>query len=174
MTSALERLTDRPPPTRDELLAIYLNDHLAGSMMGIELVKRAAGEHADTPLGGFLSGLAAEIEADRQALRAIMTHVGARESPGKLAIAWAAEKAGRLKLNGTLLRRSPLTPMLELEALATGIFGKLQLWKALSALDRDWGPAGARLPELIARAEDQLERIEEHRLAAARDAVASE
>jgi hypothetical protein len=173
MTSALERLKDRPPPTPDDLLAIYLNDHLAGSMTAIELIKRASGEHAGTPLGAFLNGLAAEIEADRQALRAVMAHIGAREHPVKLALAWAAEKAGRLKLNGTLVRQSPLTPLLELEALETGIGGKLQLWRTLTALDRDIGPTRERVPELIARAEDQLERVEEQRIASARDALAS-
>jgi len=173
MTSALDRLKDRPPPTSDDLLAIYLNDHLAGSMTAIELIKRASGEHAGTPLGGFLSALAAEIEADRQSLRAVMAHIGAREHPVKLAVAWAAEKAGRLKLNGTLLSRSPLTPLLELEALETGISGKRQLWRTLDVLERDIGPTRERIPELIARAEDQLARVEEQRIAAARGALAT-
>ena len=49
-------------------LAIYLNDHLAGSMTGIELVKRAARQYDGTPLGDFFAGLGAEIEEDRNAL----------------------------------------------------------------------------------------------------------
>ena len=31
-------------------LAIYLNDHLAGSTVGLELAKRAAGANEETPM----------------------------------------------------------------------------------------------------------------------------
>ena len=47
-------------------LAVYLNDHLAGSTAVIELVRRAAREHAGTELGGFLVMLQAEIARDRR------------------------------------------------------------------------------------------------------------
>ena len=38
-------------------LAVYLNDHLAGSTAIVELVRRAAREHEGTELGGFLARL---------------------------------------------------------------------------------------------------------------------
>jgi hypothetical protein len=146
-------------------LAVYLNDHLAGATGIVELVRRAAGEHAGTDLGAFLTGLAAEVAQDRRALRALMQATGTRPQVAKVAAAWAAEKAGRLKLNGRLLKPSPLSPLVELEAIETGIYGKLLLWQALR--DRRPPAAGAvDLDELIARATRQLSDVERHRLAA--------
>jgi hypothetical protein len=39
-------------------LAVYLNDHLAGSTAIVELVRRAAREHEGIELGGFLTASA--------------------------------------------------------------------------------------------------------------------
>src|SRR5215210_1051121 len=38
----------------EDLLAIYLNDHLAGSTVGTELAKRARRENEATPLGAYV------------------------------------------------------------------------------------------------------------------------
>lgn len=146
-------------------LAVYLNDHLAGSTGIVELVRRAAREHAGTDLGAFLTRLGREIAEDRRALRGLMRATGTRPQVAKVAAAWAAEKAGRLKLNGRLLKQSPLSPLVELEAIETGVYGKLLLWQAL----RDRRPPGSAaidLDELIARARGQLSDVERHRLAA--------
>ena len=92
-----------------------------------------------------------------------MTAAGARPQVAKVALAWLAEKAGRLKPNGRIVRGSPLSPVVELEALEIGIYGKLLLWKLL----RDRRPPGSTavdLDELIARAERQLAELESHRL----------
>ena len=51
--------------SRDKLLSIYLNDHLAGATLGIELVKRSRASNKGTPLGDFLDRLLREIETDR-------------------------------------------------------------------------------------------------------------
>jgi hypothetical protein len=146
------------------LLSIYLNDHLAGSTAVIELVRRAAREHEGTELGAFLTRLGAEISADRRALRQLMAAAGARPHVGKVALAWAGEKAGRLKLNGRLVRRSPLSPFVELEAIEIGIYGKRLLWQVLRE-QRPPGSDAVDLGELIARAERQLGDVERHRVA---------
>ena len=146
-------------------LAIYLNDHLAGSTTAVELLRRAVGEYEGTPLGEFLTGLRAEIIQDRDELKAIMAANGIEQQRYKVAAAWAAEKAGRLKFNGALVRRSPLTPMVELETLAIGIHGKEALWRALREIAPDDATA-ARLDDLIARAQRQQEDVERHRRAA--------
>jgi hypothetical protein len=147
------------------LLSVYLNDHLAGSTTAIELVRYAAREHEGTGLGSFLSRLAVEIEEDRQALRRVMAAAGARPDTAKIALAWLAEKARRLKLNGRLLRRSPLSPFIELETLELGIYGKQLLWQALRE-HRPPGAAAVDLDHLITRAERQRGEVERHRLAA--------
>ena len=148
-------------------LAVYLNDHLAGSTTAIELIHRAVAQYEGTELGTFFAELGDEIEADRDTLKAFMAENGVQPQRVKLAAAWAAEKAARLKFNGALLRRSPLTPFVELETLAIGIHGKLLLWRALRAQPAD-DVAAARLDELIARAERQRETVEGRRVEAGR------
>jgi hypothetical protein len=144
-------------------LATYLNDHLAGSMVGVELARRAASENADTPLGDFLSGLAQEIEEDRAALRELMDSVEVSPDRKKLAVAWAGEKAGRLKPNAQLVGYSPLSPLIELEMLSLGIEGKRMLWVALQTVAGEYGLPADRLAELVARARRQRDRVERQR-----------
>jgi hypothetical protein len=87
--------------------------------------------------------------------------------------AWGAEKAGRLKLNGSLLSYSPLSRLLELEGLHLGLTGKLFLWQALEgALGTSVG--GEDLRRLRRRAESQRAELEPFHLAAAREALAAE
>jgi hypothetical protein len=159
-------------PTASRYLAIYLNDHLAGSTAGLELARRAAGAHGEGELGALLTRLAGEIASDRQALRDIMASLEVGEDRAKVAAAWLGEKVGRLKLNGHLLDRSPLSPLVELEGLALGITGKLVLWRALVAVADAHGLDAARLRELTARAERQQGEVEEQRIAVARRALA--
>jgi hypothetical protein len=152
-------------------LAIYLNDHLAGATLGLELVRRASKEH-DGELGEFLHELRQQIEQDYRALLEVMDVLGVNRSRVKPALGWVAEKVGRLKLNGQLTQRSPLTPLVELDGMASGVAGKLKLWVALREVVDDES-LRARLDELSARAERQLADLEPHRLAAARLAASS-
>lgn len=151
-------------------LAIYLNDHLAGSTTAVELLRRAVGEYEGTPLGEFLAGLRAEIMQDRDELKSIMAANGIEQQRYKVAAAWVAEKATRLKFNGALIRRSPMTPFVELETLAIGIRGKELLWRALREIAPDEATAN-RLDELIARARRQQDDVERHRLEAGTGAL---
>jgi hypothetical protein len=89
-------------------LDVYLNDHLAGAMGGIELCRRALRENSGTDLGAFLEGLLAEVVDDRRVLEEVADRLSSDRSPFKPAAAWALEKAGRLKLNGQLRGYSPL------------------------------------------------------------------
>jgi hypothetical protein len=153
-----------------KLLAIYLNDHLAGATVGVELARRAAGANEGTPLGDTLEQLAAEIAEDRDALQRVMSQLGVGEDRVKVAAAWAAEKFGRLKLNGQLTGYSPLSRLVELEGLHVGISGKLELWRMLKTTSE----ARLRsfdLDELIKRAESQRRRLAPHRKAAAEEAI---
>ena len=156
-------------------LDIYLNDHFAGATFGMELSRRAAAENRGTELGAFLQVLHAEIVDDRRTLRAVMNALGIDSSPVKPAGAWLLEKAGRLKLNGHFRGHSPLSPLVELESLEAGVSGKRSLWQVL----RRAFPADARLEQfhfdaLVARAEEQLRGLEEHRLLLVPDALREE
>jgi hypothetical protein len=154
-----------------KLLGIYLNDHLAGSTAGIELVKRACSENEGTDYGRFLAELTKEIDEDRAAFVEIMDRLSIRRDPAKVAGGWVLEKMGRLKLNGQLHGYSPLSRLVELEGLALGVTGKLAGWKALRLL-ADGEPAldAPALERLIERAERQQRGLEEHRLLATREA----
>jgi hypothetical protein len=107
-----------------------------------------------------MSEIAAEIESDRQTLRELMAAMDLTPSLLKTVTGWLGEKAARIKLGG-VSRRSSLG-LLELEVLITGVSGKLQLWRALSAVDA----ADSRLGRfdfrrLAQRAEEQRRRLEE-------------
>jgi hypothetical protein len=147
-------------------LGIYLNDHLAGATALLALLDRAIEGEAGGERGPFLVRLRGELAADRDTLKAVMTANGVRAQRPKLVAAWLAEKPGRLKFNGHLLRRSPLTPLVELETLAIGVESTAQLWRVLRAQATTDGPA-ARFDELIARAERQRADVETQRLAVA-------
>jgi hypothetical protein len=148
-------------PLERDLLAIYLQDHLAGSTLGVELARRATAENAGTPLGDTLGSLAREIESDRDTLGSIMSSLKIAPSRLKNAVAWGGEKVGRLKLNGHITTRSPLSALVELEGLIMGVTGKRALWRALRRLadDGDTRLAPAQLDELLARADHQLETL---------------
>jgi hypothetical protein len=158
-----------------KLLAIYLNDHLAGATVGAMVAQRAAASNRDN--GAYypsLTILLEEIREDRASLLRIMSAVDVGSDPIKQALAWAAEKAGRLKLNGHLLSYSPLSRLDELEFLALGVTGKLALWRSLELLAPEEPRLNAdQLAELVARADRQLQTIEVCRRRAASDALLS-
>jgi hypothetical protein len=158
-----------PMPSR--LLPIYLNDHLAGATAGVELARRSLNENKGTEFEEFLRGLLSEIVEDRATLLQLMERLAVRRSRSKTAAAWAAEKVGRLKLNGQIKGYSPLSRLVELEGLATGIESKRSLWLALAQIrDRDDRLRAIDLDALAERARSQRERLEPHRLAAAAEA----
>lgn len=149
----------------DKLLSIYLNDHLAGATVGVELARRLRASNREEPAFGTpLAEIYAEIETDREALEEAMEHLGIARGRVKPAAAWAGEKLGRLKLNGQLTGYSPLSRLVELELLLIGITGKLRMWKALERTRGELDVDFARLAERAAR---QRGRVEELHLLAA-------
>jgi hypothetical protein len=158
--------------SRDRLISIYLNDHLAGATLGVELAKRSRASNEGTPLGDFLDRLLREIETDRETLKKLMRDLGIRSDRVKAYGAWAAEKLGRLKLNGQFRGYSRLSRLVELEALYLGITGKQEMWVTLQRTSANQVP-GFELEELRRRAERQAAEVEEHRVAAAEAALGS-
>ena len=155
-------------PASDTLLRIYLNDHLAGSTLGLALVRRVRRSNPDGELGEFLTWLETQIAEDRESLFRVLDAAGVRRNPVKQGTARFAEVVGRLKLNGRLRGYSDLSRLLELEGLAIGIEGKRALWTALAASGRSFP---VDLEELAARARLQQEGVERHRLDAAHRAI---
>jgi hypothetical protein len=142
-------------------LPIYLNDHYAGSTLGVELAKRAAkNNNGNAEFGPALATLASDIDQDRDSLKRMMDRLGVSEDRLKASIFWLGEKVGRLKPNGELLQFSPLSRVVEVEGLITGVSGKLSLWRTLLELaEREDRLEEGELDVLAGRAEDQLLRL---------------
>ncbi|CAL9647707.1 hypothetical protein [Streptomyces sp. enrichment culture] len=156
------------------LLGIYLNDHLAGATAGTDRAARLARTARGSALGRAIEPVAAEIAEDRTALLDIMRDLGVPVRRYKVSAAWAAEKLGRLKPNGHLVRPSPLGTLLDLEALRLGIEGKTACWQTLGRLGAaDERLDLARLAGLLERARRQQETIEEWRVRQAERALAA-
>jgi hypothetical protein len=150
-----------------KLLAIYLNDHLAGATLGVELARRLRASNQGNPeFGSALAEICAEIEADRETLKAMMEQLEVAQSRLKPLVAILGERLGRLKLNGRLWGYSPLSRLDELEFLQLGVVGKRRLWRALQHThsgDLD----DFELEALAERATGQLEQLEALHLKAA-------
>ena len=153
-------------------LAIYLQDHLAGSTAGVNLARRFVKSHAGTQAGRTLAEVGGEIEADREVLLRLMAELGIEGSRVKNTAAWLTERLARLKPNGRLSGESAYQGLHELESLVLGITGKLALWEALSLVP-EVTAASIDLDALAEGARSQRERVEKERLAFARAALAA-
>src|SRR5580704_11958747 len=159
---------------KTELLGIYLNDHLAGATVGTELARRVAGSGQKTADGEGLRRLADDIGNDRRTLLRIMAALEVPVRRYKVGAAWIGEKAGRLKLNGRLVNRSPLRDLEELELLRLGVEGKAAGWRTLrplAATDMRLDPE--QLDELMSRPRRQADQLEELRVRAAEQVISS-
>src|SRR4051812_33407903 len=112
----------------DGYLAIYLNDHLAGSTIAIEHLDDLEATAKD--IAPVLAQIRSDIEVDRSELLALMQKLGVAESPARKAGAWIAEKGARLKMRVDDKNNGALRRLEGLEAVALGIDGKLALWRA--------------------------------------------
>jgi hypothetical protein len=154
------------------MLSIYLNDHLAGSTAGTELARRIARSHQGRRESGVLEAFAEEVAQDRASLLDIMARLAIPVRGYKMRAAWIGEKAGRLKLNGYLLGRSPLSSLEELEMMRLAVEGKAAGWRTLRALAKlDARLDPAELDELLARAARQGELLEEFRVRAVTEVI---
>jgi hypothetical protein len=108
------------------------------------------------------------MATDRTALRSMMVPLGLPVRRYKGYAAWVAEKAARLKLNGSLWSLSPLSGVVELEILRLDVEGKAAAWRTLRArAERDTRLDKEQLNELLSRAARLSEALEELRAAAA-------
>ncbi len=148
-------------------LAVYLNDHLAGSAAGLRLARRCLERERESKLGRELEGLVEEIARDREVLEEVMARVGATKNPAKQAAASGAVLLTLLRNRLPVLGAGSgeVSRLEEIELLSLGIEGKRLLWRALEALAKTDG----RLKEfefagLESRAQAQRDRLEPFRL----------
>jgi hypothetical protein len=60
----------------NDALPTYLQDHLAGALHAIELLKGMRDHFVGEPLGNFASRLLADVEADRDVLAGLTESAG--------------------------------------------------------------------------------------------------
>ena len=158
----------------NEHMAIYLNDHLAGSTAALELLELLEKEHAGTATGRFVAELREEIISDQRELRALMKRLRVAESTSRKAAAWLTELITELKLWLEDRPRGAFRLFEVLEGVSVGIEGKRLLWSALAVLAADvpelQGTDYARLEQ---RAGEQRQRVEAVRLDTGRTAFAA-
>lgn len=155
-------MSARPGPAAagpaSRYLSTYLDDHLSGATVALHRVRRSARSYAGTAAGSVLAPLVHELDEEREFLRSVARALGEPESRVKTAAAWAAERVGRLKPNGHLLRPSPLSALLEVELLRAGVTAKRSGWETLALVDH---PAldPDRLARLVVQADRQVEDL---------------
>jgi len=147
------------------LLGLYLSDHLTGSTAGVSRIERMAKAYSDTPVSSELDYVCAAIQRERELLKKLIHDLGVARRPHRQAAAWLLERVGRLKLNGRLFGRSPMTMVLEAELMRSAILGKLGCWQVLEELAPDLGLDAATFAALGRDAQAQIEalsRVHEH------------
>jgi hypothetical protein len=166
-------VSETPAPTavaHPDLLAVYCNDHLASAAGGIELVSRMIGSHRGTSYEAGLRQLLDELRQEKSDLTSLTRALGLPVRQYKQVAVWFAEKASRLKLNGHLLSRSPLSTLVEFEFLASAVRGKRSGFETLRiAAEVDERIDPVLLDALIAQANRQY-----HWLTGLRREVAAE
>ncbi|MGB7498216.1 MAG: hypothetical protein WBR26_24895 [Candidatus Acidiferrum sp.] len=154
-------------------LISYLHDHLAGASYAIDLIESLRDHYNQEPLGQFAAQLHREITEDRDTLTAMAQRFGTGSSSLKDGAAWLSEKASKVKLQHS--DPSGLGTFEALEFLQIGIYGKLALWRALSAISGgEVRLTGFDFDDLQSRAQKQIASVEQHRLAEALKIFASE
>ena len=150
-----------------ERLHTYLNDHLAGSVVAIELLDGVIEHHSEDRITKIFGDLRDEIQDDQETLRDLIRKLGANESAIRKAGAWLAEKFSRVKIGDA---DDSVELLQALEALTLGITGKQLLWRSLAAIAPSF-PAlqGTDFSGLEKRAQEQFGRVETLRIEMARE-----
>jgi hypothetical protein len=153
---------DKDPSMANGYLQTYLNDHLAAASSGEQLFNRVAGNQRRTAIAKDLARLAAAVSQDRRRLRVLMSRLDVAENKPKQLVTRTVEVAARLKPNRFVFRRSPLSDLLEVEALRVAVTAKRAGWRALlassAAAEAD---VHDELADLMRRADEQVQVLEE-------------
>ena len=167
LTASAQRRPDADGAFEQRLFVIHLRDRHA-LVVGLRAIAaRLAGGTAEADERDFARDLAAAADDDLAALDVLLRSICSSPSRTKDAGVRVGELLGRLKLNGSLVRRSPLASVTELEACRLLLAGAADLWNGLAALGL--GPDDAA--ERAERARTHHDAAEALRLAALARAV---
>ncbi|MCK5892392.1 MAG: hypothetical protein P1U38_14960 [Aeromicrobium sp.] len=150
-----------------DLLAHYVRIHLTGAAAGLELFGRGADLH-DPEARATTARIRHELVEERDWLRGLVKRLGSTEPTLAQVTAKLGERLGRLKPNGHLLHRTPLTDVIDLESMHDALSGKVAGWKALLEVEGLEEERDA-LERLLAQGQRQIEQVTDlHRVAARR------
>ena len=154
-------------PPMSKPFAVLLRNHQAGGRAAVDLFVRAAQGQADRPYAAELEQLVVEAREDLDFNERVMRRLGVSPSPVQVAVLRLGERVGRLKPNGRLLRRAPLSDVVELEGLIATVHVKMAGWQAAQVAGVLEEGELAELDRLLSRAQTQAARLTEmHRTAA--------
>lgn len=140
-------------------LRLYLDDHWAGAGAGAALARSLAGHNRSTSWSAHLRAVVDDIEADEATLADVRAQLGADGGGFKRLLARVGDRVRVVKPNGRVFGYSPLSRIIEVEALIAGVAGKECLWATLRSGLPEGTLHSVDLPELQHRAEDQLKRL---------------
>jgi hypothetical protein len=149
-----------------DALSSYLNDHLAGSAVALDLLTKMRANNDDGEHRETIASLHEAVKQDRATLEAIMETLDVGVSSLRQAGGRVVEKVSRVQFDEWATGDRDLSLLLETEALALGIEGKMAGWQALKELP-EGRLDGVDLDGLIDRAREQRAAVERLRIAAA-------
>jgi hypothetical protein len=142
-------------------LEIYLRNHEAAAQAGRDLFRRVAENQRSRPDAADLAKLASDVNEDLRRLRAIMSRAGINTDLLLGVAMRAGERLARLKPNGRILSRAPLSDLIEIEGLLDAVRAKWAGWHALLAAEPDLLQQQridpTEIDKLRLRAESQIE-----------------
>ncbi len=146
--------------TQDRWLRIYVQDHAAAEAVKSALLRRIAQSHGVPEVREAVAGLIAEAEADEVLLLCVMSDLGMDPSAAKEG-ATLADRMSRLMPNGRRSRRSPLSDVVEIEALTLALTESALGWTTLAQLaGRDSRLDESDVRDALDRTLDQRRRVE--------------
>lgn len=143
-------------------LEIYLNDHRALAVGGLELARRIQNNNRGTKWESDVDAFVEEWESDVATIQDVRFAFSVDGGFLKEVAALLGERFGRLKLNGHLVTQSPLSPVVEIESMLALIKSKERLWSTLrTTVGHRPELIGIDLPLLQKRAGKQSTLLEE-------------
>jgi hypothetical protein len=169
------KLRLRKTTMAQEQLATYLNDHLAGSVVALEMLEHLETVHSGDSLSSFFRDLRADVASDREELERLMKQLNIDQSRTRKASAWLTEKLTELKLRFDDPKSGALLLLESLEALSLGIEGKRSLWITLASISETRPSLRiADYHHLQQRAQEQRDRVEDLRIKTALTALTAD
>ncbi|MGJ9412831.1 hypothetical protein ACHAAC_08980 [Aeromicrobium sp. CF4.19] len=140
----------------------YLQTHLAGAEGGSRLFARCAQGQSDPTTRAALQEMLVEVVEERERLRVMLHDLGASENRLLGVASIVGERVGRLVPHGSLLHRTAMTDLTELEGLRTAVSGKLSGFDGMLAVAAEHDGLDAEvLTRLRDQAVGQLDRLTE-------------